>query len=89
MVLAYAPTLIEEQVDAPRVLIVDDEPVVRELIAAHLSTDGNFSAGVSTGEEALTLLDHDSFDLVILDVRLPGMSGFDICRQIRARSESP
>ncbi len=89
MVLAYAPALIEEQVDAPRVLIVDDEPVVRELIAAHLSTDGNVSAGVSTGEEALTLLDHESFDLVILDVRLPGMSGFDICRQIRARGELP
>ena len=89
MVLAYAPALIDKQVDAPRVLIVDDEPVVRELIGAHLSTDGNVSAGVSTGEEALALLDHESFDLVVLDVRLPGMSGFDLCRQIRRRSEVP
>jgi DNA-binding response OmpR family regulator len=73
-----------EQPDgSSRILIVDDEPMVRDLIAAHLS------AGASTGEEALALLDREPFDLVMLDVRLPGMSGFDTCRQIRARSDVP
>lgn len=75
--------------EAPRILIVDDEPLVRDLIAAHLSADGSVSAGASTGEEALALLDRQPFDLVILDVRLPGMSGFDTCRQIRVRSDVP
>ena len=70
-------------------LIVDDEPLVRELIAAHLAADGNVSSGVGTGEEALALLDREPFDLVILDVGLPKMSGFDVCRQIRSRSDVP
>ena len=74
---------------APRILIVDDEPLVRELIAAYLSADGSVSAGASTGEEALALLARQPFDLLMLDVRLPGMSGFDTCRQIRARSDVP
>ena len=73
----------------PRVLIVDDEPMVRELIAAHLAADGSISSGVGSGEEALALLDREPFDLVILDVGLPNMSGFDVCRQIRTRSDVP
>ncbi|MEE8421355.1 MAG: response regulator transcription factor [Dehalococcoidia bacterium] len=72
-----------------RILIVDDEPMVRELIAAHLRADGNVASGAATGEGALALIDRESFDLVILDVGLPGMSGFDVCRQIRARTDVP
>jgi two-component system response regulator ResD len=84
-----AQPIAEAQQQSPRVLIVDDEPLVRELIAAHLAADGNVSDGVGSGEEALALLDRKPFDLVILDVGLPKMSGFDVCRQIRARSQVP
>ncbi len=70
-----------EQASTPaRVLVVDDEPMVRELIAAHLNAGGNVSSGVASGEEALALVDREPFDLVILDVGLPGMSGFEVCR---------
>jgi CheY-like chemotaxis protein len=51
---------------SPRVLIVDDEPMVRDLIAAQLAADGNIADGVGSGEEALALLDREPFDLVIL-----------------------
>ncbi|MDP6605050.1 MAG: response regulator transcription factor [Dehalococcoidia bacterium] len=70
-------------------LIVDDEPTVRELIAAHLRADGNVASGAASGEDALALISRKSYDLVILDVGLPGMSGFDVCRQIRARTDVP
>ncbi len=61
---------------------------MRDLIAAHLAADGNVSNGVGSGEEALAVLDRGPFDLVILDMGLPKMSGFDVCRQIRARSRA-
>ncbi len=80
---------LEQGSNPTRVLVVDDEPMVRELIAAHLNADGNVSSGASSGEEALALVDREPFDLVILDVGLPGMSGFEVCRQIRARSDVP
>ena len=89
MVTARALQQTEPAGDAARILVVDDEPLVCELIAAHLSLDGAVSTCAATGEEALALLDRQPFDLVILDVRLPGMSGFDTCRQIRARSDVP
>ena len=88
-VAPQAAQVASEVVEHARILIVDDEGGVRELIATHLARDGYVSSGISTGEEALALLDRESFDLVILDVGLPGMSGFDTCRQIRARSDIP
>ena len=93
MVVQYPPALeqtpagSEPPADAARILIVEDEPMVRELIATHLNGDGSISTGIPTGEQALALLDREPFDLVILDVGLPGMSGFETCRQIRARSD--
>jgi DNA-binding response OmpR family regulator len=94
MVLAHAYPPHEEQqarppVAAPRILVVDDEPMVRRLIAMHLNEEGGDATGVGTGEQALAALDLEPFDLVILDVGLPGMSGFETCRQIRARSDVP
>ena len=86
---AEQQTVPVSEPESARVLIVDDEPTVRELIAAHLRADGNVASGAASGEDALALISRKSYDLVILDVGLPGMSGFDVCRQIRARTDVP
>ena len=72
-----------------RFLVVDDEPPVREMIERMLEIDGAEAAGVDSGEAALALLEQSEFDLVILDVGLPGMSGFETLRRVRERSDVP
>jgi phosphate regulon transcriptional regulator PhoB len=72
-----------------RVLIVDDEAAIVELVSYNLSREG-FDVIVShDGAEALKMARHDAPDLVVLDVMLPGMSGLDVCRQLRRETEIP
>ena len=66
-----------------RILIVDDEEVLRDVLDAVLRREGFDIVTASTGEEALSLLDGEEIDLVILDVMLPGISGIDTMRAIR------
>jgi DNA-binding response OmpR family regulator len=73
----------------PRVLIVDDEPNIVELARLYLEKEGYTVQGVGRGEEALTELKRFNPDLVILDLMLPDIDGFEICRRIRARSDIP
>ena len=66
-------------------LIVDDDPLVRDLLQAVL-TDDLFDVRVAVnGEEALALADEVAPDLVVLDVMMPGVDGFDVCASLRAR----
>jgi two-component system KDP operon response regulator KdpE len=65
------------------VLVVDDEPALRKVIRSSLAASGFTVEEAGTGGEALTLIQQRVFDLVLLDVNLPGMSGMDACRQIR------
>ncbi len=70
----------------PRVLVVDDEPPLRELMVVALG--GAFECDEAPdGEEALRLLRADTPDLVLLDVMLPGLSGLDVLREMRADDE--
>jgi two-component system, NtrC family, response regulator AtoC len=69
-----------------QVLVVDDEPVVRQGIQRVLENRGIVAKLASLGQEALDLLDHHSFDLVLLDIRLPDMDGESVLQQIRLRS---
>jgi two-component system response regulator AtoC len=69
-----------------RVLVVDDEPVVRNGIQRALENRRMSTKLASRGQEALDLLEHQSFDLVLLDIRLPDMDGVAVLRQIRLRS---
>ena len=70
-----------------RVLIVDDEPQIRRVMRATLSGAGYSVADARSGEEALEKLHEERFDLVLLDVNLPGISGIETCRAIRAQSD--
>jgi CheY-like chemotaxis protein len=67
-----------------RILIVDDQPADRRLVEAMLEPYGYEISAVSSGEEALERLKAESPDVVLLDVVMPGMSGYDVCRSIRA-----
>src|SRR5579864_9029019 len=71
------------------VLVVDDEPIVREVIVRYLERDGHRTLEAATGDEAALLLERDPPSLVVLDVMLPGIDGFELCRRIRASSDLP
>jgi DNA-binding response OmpR family regulator len=72
-----------------RVLVVDDEPTVREVVVGYLRRDGHEVCEAGDGESALRLLRNVSPDLVVLDLMLPGASGFDLLRHVRATSDVP
>jgi len=71
------------------VLVVDDEPIVRDVVVRYLRRDGFETLEAGTGEEAMTLLERGLPSLVVLDVMLPGVDGLELCRHIRASSDLP
>jgi DNA-binding response OmpR family regulator len=75
--------------DTPRILLVDDEESVQKLLSYPLRSDGYEVVAATDGQEALDRFDEGTFDLVVLDVMLPRVDGFDVCRQLRARSAVP
>ncbi|MDH4475122.1 MAG: two-component system response regulator CreB [Verrucomicrobiaceae bacterium] len=72
-----------------RVLVVEDEPSIAETIWYALRTEGFDVSDAATGGDALSKLASESFDCLILDVGLPDMSGFDVCRTLRQSSSVP
>ena len=74
---------------AGTVLLVEDEPSVGELVRSYLTRNGYGVLWVRSGEEALVELDRHPIRLMVLDIGLPGMDGFDVCRAVRARSQVP
>ena len=66
-----------------RVLIVEDEAHIRELIQLHLGLEGLEVQAVGDGQQALARAGSESFDLIILDLMLPGVDGISICRAVR------
>ena len=71
----------------PKVLLVEDEPAQREVLAYNLEAEGFDVARAETGDEALLLADEVGPDLILLDWMLPGVSGIEICRQLKSRPE--
>src|ERR1044072_4003522 len=67
-----------------RALIVEDEPSIREIVRLHLSLAGFETGEVADGHAALNRLRTDRFDLVVLDVMLPGVDGVTLCRTLRS-----
>jgi two-component system phosphate regulon response regulator PhoB len=70
---------------APRILVVEDEAALALLLAYNLEAEGYVVERVERGDEAELLLEESAPDLVILDWMLPGVSGLEICRRLRAR----
>jgi two-component system phosphate regulon response regulator PhoB len=67
-----------------KILVVDDEKDILELIDFNLTKNGYRVRTVTSGEEALDLIKENDYDLIILDLMLPGVDGFDICKIIKA-----
>ncbi|NKL40548.1 response regulator [Rhizobium leguminosarum bv. viciae] len=74
---------------APRILVVDDEPHIRDVICFALERAGLAWLAVRNGTEAMTAFRRGSIDLIILDIGMPDMDGLDVCRQIRKTSGLP
>jgi DNA-binding response OmpR family regulator len=72
-----------------RVLVVDDEPTIREIVVSYLEREGFKTLEAADGNRARELLERDAPDLVVLDVMLPGTDGLELCRWIRSRSRLP
>jgi DNA-binding response OmpR family regulator len=71
------------------VLVVDDEPIVRQVVATYLRQEGHPTLEASDGRTALELIERSDPGLVVLDVMLPGIDGLEVCRTIRRRSDTP
>jgi len=71
------------------VLVVDDEPIVRDVVVRYLEREGYRTQEAADGEEAQRMLEREPPSLVVLDVMLPRKSGLELCRWIRLRSQLP
>ena len=76
-------------VNKQKVLIVDDDNNIAELIALYLTKECFETMIVNDGESALTTVDSFHPNLILLDLMLPGMDGYQVCREVRAKSPTP
>lgn len=72
-----------------RILIIEDDREIRELLQFFLEQEGYLTRTAADGFDGLSIFDREKVDLVLLDVLLPGMDGYEVCRQIRRRSQVP
>jgi CheY-like chemotaxis protein len=77
--------LEEQRKTHGRVLIVDDEPAIRNILARILSNKGHDAQAVSTGKAALALLNEQGYDLLIADLKMSGVSGIDLYEILRRK----
>ena len=72
----------------PTVLIVEDEPAQREVLAYNLEAEGFRVSTAGNGEDALMLVDEVSPDIIVLDWMMPNVSGIEVCRRLKMRPET-
>ena len=75
--------------NSARILIVDDEPSITEFVAYNLQKEGYQVDTADDGAVALDMALHNPYDLIVLDVMIPGMDGYEVCRRLRATSSVP
>ncbi len=78
-----------EQGHADKVMVVEDDHAVRTLVRMLLEDEGLTVVEASTGNEAVEVFGAERIGLVLLDLRLPGLSGFEVCRRLRRDSDVP
>jgi DNA-binding response OmpR family regulator len=71
------------------ILLVEDEPSIASLVRAYLERDSYKVVWASTGADALAALDRHQVRMIILDIGLPDIDGFEVCRRVRKRSQVP
>jgi two-component system response regulator RegX3 len=74
---------------SPRILVVEDEPTLADAVGYALRGDGHEVEAADNGEHALEALGDRPFDLLVLDLMLPGVSGIEVCRRVRGESAIP
>jgi DNA-binding response OmpR family regulator len=74
-------------VPGPRILVIEDEPTIIEFLRTGLGYEGYQVAIAPDGRTGFDLANSETFDLIILDLMLPDMDGFDICRKLRERGD--
>jgi two-component system phosphate regulon response regulator PhoB len=74
--------------EQPTILVVEDEPAQREVLAYNLEAEGFRVARAENGEEAMLLVDEGAPDIIVLDWMLPNVSGIEVCRRLKTRSDT-
>jgi two-component system, OmpR family, KDP operon response regulator KdpE len=88
--LSHMPLLTRSATgNAATVLLVDDDPLVRRALRTTLTSAGYAVVEAWTGEEALEKIHAESADVILLDLRVPGMGGLEACRRIREVADTP
>ncbi|MCI9274246.1 MAG: response regulator transcription factor [Clostridiales bacterium] len=75
--------------DMGKILIVDDDQNICELLRLYIEKEGFTTAIANDGKQALELFDTENPDLIMLDIMLPGLDGWQVCREIRKKSQAP
>jgi CheY-like chemotaxis protein len=71
--------------DTPQILIVEDDEAMREFLCQAISRSGYYVEAVQDGTEALRRIEESSFDLLLTDIRMPGLDGLELARLVRRR----
>jgi DNA-binding NtrC family response regulator len=74
---------MEDFMDKTKILIIDDEMIMRESLAGWLKRDGHEVASAASGEDAMQLLQKSRFDILLVDIKMEGMSGLDVLKQVK------
>ncbi len=80
---------VKEELSAVRILVVDDNPEIREILSILLGGEGYMVDEARNGDEALTGIKEKDYDLIILDIMMPGMNGYQTCLEIRKNNNAP
>ena len=74
---------------AERILLIEDDPRLARMVEDYLSAAGYRVQHAATGKEGIAMATRDTFDALVLDLMLPDIDGLEVCRQVRARNQTP